>query len=45
MHASVVGAADASVDLAPTRIDDRGDAFDAGLGMVIAGVRSALAAR
>ena len=45
MHASVVGAADASVDLAPARIDDRGDTFDAGLAMVVAGVRSASALR
>jgi hypothetical protein len=38
MHAAVVGAADASVDLVPERVDDNGDAFDAGLAMVVAGV-------
>lgn len=38
MHAAVVGAADASTDLAPTQIADQIDAFDAGLKMVIAGV-------
>lgn len=41
MHAAVVGAADASVDLEPSQIDDSGDAFGAGLNMVVAGVRAA----
>lgn len=41
LYAAVVGAADASVDLAPAQIDDRGGAFEAGLAMVVAGVRSA----
>jgi len=41
VHAAVVGAADASADLAPARIDDRSDGFEAGLAMIIAGVRAA----
>ncbi|MDQ0643722.1 TetR family transcriptional regulator [Microbacterium murale] len=44
MHAAVVGAADASVDLAPAQIADSGDTFDAGLAMVVAGVRAAAGA-
>lgn len=43
MHASVVGAVDAAVDLAPARIAERGDAFEAGLAMVVAGVRASAA--
>lgn len=42
VHAAVVGAADASVDLAPALVADRSDGFDAGLEMVVAGVRAAL---
>ena len=45
MHAAVVGAADASVDLVPARVDDRGNAFDEGLQMVVAGVRAAAGPR
>ena len=45
MHAAVVGAADASVDLVPARVDDRGNAFDEGLEMVVAGVRAAAGPR
>ncbi|MGW8482455.1 TetR family transcriptional regulator [Microbacterium sp. NPDC055903] len=45
MHAAVVGAADASVDLAPGRVDDRRDAFAEGLAMIVTGVRSAATAR
>ncbi|MGM7667603.1 TetR/AcrR family transcriptional regulator [Microbacterium sp. A93] len=45
MHAAVVGAADASVDLAPAQVDERLDAFDAGLRIVVAGVRATTAAR
>lgn len=41
VHAAVVGAADASADLAPAGIDDRSDDFEAGLAMIIAGVRAA----
>ena len=44
VHAAVVGAADASADLTPSQIDDDGDAFDAGLAMVVAGVRAAAGA-
>lgn len=44
VHAAVVGAADASADLAPAQIDDRADDFEAGLAMVIAGVRAAASA-
>lgn len=44
MHAAVVGAADASVDLAPNRVADRVDGFDAGLAMVVAGVQAVVAA-
>lgn len=44
VHAAVVGAADSSVDLAPARLDERGGDFEAGLAMVIAGVRAAAAA-
>lgn len=45
MHAAVVGAADVSVDIAPTHVGDRRDGFDAGLAMVVAGARSASAIR
>ncbi|MDP3952297.1 TetR family transcriptional regulator [Microbacterium sp.] len=45
MHAAVVGAVDASVDLVPARVDDRGNAFDEGLEMVVAGVRAAAGPR
>ncbi|KDA04751.1 TetR family transcriptional regulator [Microbacterium sp. CH12i] len=41
MHAAVLGAADASVDLVPARVEERVDAFEAGLAMVVAGVREA----
>lgn len=41
VHASVVGAADASADLTPSQVDDAGDAFGAGLAMVVAGVLAA----
>lgn len=44
VHAAVVGAADASADLTPSQIDDDDDAFDAGLAMVVAGVRAAAGA-
>lgn len=44
VHAAVVGAADASVDLAPARLDERGGDFEAGLVMLIAGVRATAAA-
>jgi len=40
LHAAVVGAADASVDLVPEGLDDRGGDFDAGLAMIIEGVRA-----
>jgi hypothetical protein len=40
MHAAVIGAADASVDLAPAQIADSADAFDAGLAIIVAGVRA-----
>lgn len=40
LHAAVVGAADASVDLVPERLDERGSDFDAGLAMIVAGVRA-----
>ncbi|MCC2028549.1 TetR family transcriptional regulator [Microbacterium sp. YMB-B2] len=40
LHAAVVGAADASVDLVPEGLDDRAGDFDAGLAMIIAGVRA-----
>lgn len=39
LHAAVAGAADASVDLAPARLEERGGDFEAGLAMVVAGVR------
>ncbi|HWK76772.1 TetR/AcrR family transcriptional regulator [Microbacterium sp.] len=45
VHAAVVGAADASVDLSPSDVDDRGDDFEAGLAMVLAGVRATASAR
>lgn len=45
MHAAVVGAADASVDLAPTQLEERLDTFDAGLRIVVAGVHATAAAR
>ncbi len=45
MHAAVVGAVDASVDLVPARVDDRANAFDEGLEMVVAGVRAAAGPR
>jgi hypothetical protein len=41
VHAAVAGAADASVDLSPSDVDRRGDDFEAGLTMVVAGVRAA----
>lgn len=41
MHAAVVGAADAAVDLTPAHALNRGDAFQAGLAMVVAGVHAA----
>lgn len=41
VHASVVGAADASADLTPSQIDDDSDVFGAGLAMVVAGVLAA----
>lgn len=44
VHAAVVGAVDASADLTPVQVGDRVDAFDAGLKMVVAGVRSAAGA-
>jgi TetR/AcrR family tetracycline transcriptional repressor len=40
VHAAVVGAADASVDLSPSRIDGSGGDFEAGLVMVVSGIRS-----
>ncbi|WP_144794135.1 TetR family transcriptional regulator [Microbacterium paludicola] len=43
LYAAVVGAADASVDLAPGQIDERGGSFDAGLRMIVAGVRATAA--
>lgn len=45
MHAAVVGAVDASVDLAPEQVDQRLSPFDAGLRLVVAGVHAAVAAR
>lgn len=45
VHAAVVGAVDASADLTPAQVADQVDAFDAGLKMVVAGVRSAAGAR
>lgn len=45
LHAAVVGAADASVDLAPAQIGDSVDAFDAGLAMIVAGVKAAAGSR
>lgn len=41
VHAAIVGAADASVDLTPAGIGTRADGFEAGLAMVVAGVRAA----
>ena len=38
-HAAVVGAAAVSVDLAPAAVNERVDAFQAGLAMIVAGVR------
>lgn len=40
LYAAVVGAADASVDLAPGQVDERGGSFDAGLRMIVAGIRA-----
>lgn len=40
LHAAVVGAADASVDLAPSQVGDRGGSFDSGLRMILAGIRA-----
>lgn len=45
MHAAVVGAVDASVDLAPAHVGQRLDAFAAGLRLVVAGVRATAVAR
>lgn len=41
VHAAIVGAADSSVDLTPAGIGTRPDGFEAGLAMVVAGVRAA----
>lgn len=41
LHAAVVGAADASADLAPSQVDEPAS-FDAGLAMIVAGVRAAV---
>ena len=40
LHAAVVGAADASVDLVPAGAQEPGDDFAAGLAMVVAGVQA-----
>ncbi|MGY1552808.1 TetR/AcrR family transcriptional regulator [Microbacterium sp. A588] len=40
LYAAVVGAADASVDLAPAGVNEQTDAFGAGLTMVVAGVQA-----
>ncbi len=45
VHAAVVGAVDASADLSPSDVDRRGDVFEAGLAMVVAGVRAAASTR
>lgn len=42
LHAAVVGAAETSVDLAPERVDDRSDGFEAGLEMIVAGIRASV---
>lgn len=44
LHAAVVGAADPSVDLSPARIAVTGGDFEAGLAMVVSGIRSSAAA-
>ncbi|MFS0853311.1 TetR family transcriptional regulator [Microbacterium sp. 179-I 3D4 NHS] len=41
MHAAVVGAANAAVDLSPERISDPGDDFAAGLALIVSGIRAA----
>lgn len=43
VHAAVVGAADASVDLIPDAAGERRDDFDAGLAMIVAGVQASVA--
>ncbi|MCK3771090.1 TetR family transcriptional regulator [Microbacterium aerolatum] len=43
LHAAVVGAADASVDLVPDAARERRDDFDAGLAMIVAGVQVSVA--
>lgn len=43
LHAAVVGAADASVDLVPDAARERRDDFDAGLAMIVAGVQASVA--
>lgn len=45
LHAAVVGAADAAVDLAPADVHRHGGDFEAGLTMILAGVRAATVAR
>lgn len=44
LHAAVVGAADPSVDLSPAQIAVNGGDFEAGLAMVVSGIRSSAAA-
>lgn len=44
LHAAVVGAADPSVDLSPARVAVTGGDFEAGLAMVVSGIRSSAAA-
>lgn len=44
LHAAVVGAADPSVDLSPARIAAASGDFEAGLAMVVSGIRSSAAA-
>ena len=41
LHAAIAGAVDASADVSPEGIDAPADAFEAGLAMVVAGVRVA----
>lgn len=43
LHAAVVGAADASVDLVPDAAGERRDEFDAGLAMIVAGAQASVA--
>ncbi|MGO2747308.1 TetR family transcriptional regulator [Microbacterium sp.] len=45
LHAAIVGTAEASVDLVPAGAQDRGDDFEAGLAMIIAGVQASASIR